>query len=373
VQKNFYDPQLKGLDWAALVEETRQRINTSNDAGQMLLAVSALLSQLQDSHTYFVPPRLTAQADFGFKARAYGNDVRVYEITKKGPAEKAGLQAGQTILSLNGVPLDRHNLRLVLRLVTRVVPARTLELQVASPGAQPLSVRIPARLITTREHQYLDSVWRVVDEQRARDVHVNFSHREYGSAVSYVGIPSFTASPDVTYSEISRARHAHALILDLRGNAGGWEQTMMTFMGFFTEVPDVLARRVSRSETQDLTIKPRNSGFRGSIIVLVDSDTASAAELATRYLQLSHKAVVVGDVTSGMVSQGRVIQEKIGARWVMSFATVVTTAKLVMPNGEELEGRGVVPDVPCLPSPEDLVRGVDPCLDKAIALAKGTN
>jgi C-terminal processing protease CtpA/Prc len=224
-----------------------------------------------------------------------------------------------------------------------------------------------------QEHQYLGSVWRVVDEQRARDVHVNFSHREYGGVASYVSIPSFTARPDVTYSAISGTKNARALILDLRGNAGGWEDTMMTFLGFFADVPDVLATKVSRSETADLRIKPRNSGFGGSIIVLVDSDTASAAELITRYLQSSRKAIVVGDVTSGRVSQGRVIGQRIGARFIMSFATVVTTAKLVMPNGEELEGRGVAPDVPCLPSPDDLVRALDPCLDKAIAIAKGTN
>ena len=56
VEKNFYDPQMKGLDWAALTEETRERIRTSSNTGQMILAVSALLSRLQDSYTYFVPP-----------------------------------------------------------------------------------------------------------------------------------------------------------------------------------------------------------------------------------------------------------------------------------------------------------------------------
>src|ERR1700681_1930631 len=68
VQKNFYDPGMKGLDWVALTEETRQRVRTSSNTGQMILAISSLLSRLQDSHTYFIPPRLTAHADFGFKA-----------------------------------------------------------------------------------------------------------------------------------------------------------------------------------------------------------------------------------------------------------------------------------------------------------------
>ena len=71
-----------------------------------------------------------------------------------------------------------------------------------------------------------------------------------------------------------------------------------------------------------------------------------------------------------MVNQGLIVEEKIGARFVMPFAVVITSAKLVMPNGEELERRGVIPDVRCVPTPEDLVRGVDPCLDRALALSK---
>jgi len=369
VQKNFYDPGMKGLEWAALTEETRQRIAHAKSNGEMILAISVLLTKLQDSHTYFVPPPLTARSDFGFKARSYGDDVRVYEVTKKGPAEKAGLQVGDKILTLNGVPLDRTNVREVLRLVTAVVPANALEIAVASSGPQPRLVHIPARVITTQEHQYIDSVFRVADQQRAMDAHPNFSHKEYANSTWYVRIPSFTASPDATFSEINKAQHAGALILDLRGNPGGWEETLLSFLSFFAERPEILGRRVSRSPTQDVAIKARNSGFRGSITILVDSDTGSAAELATRHLQLAHKALVVGDVTSGAVNEGHIIQEKLGAQFVMPFAVVVTHAKLVLPSGEELEGRGVVPDVKCLPTPEDQSRDVDTCLDQAVAPA----
>jgi C-terminal processing protease CtpA/Prc len=369
VQKNFYDPGMKGLDWAKLTEETRQRIAHAKSNGEMILAISVLLTKLQDSHTYFVPPPLTARSDFGFKARSYGDEIRVFEVTKKGPSDKAGLQAGDRILSVNGVPLDRSNVREVMRLVTAVVPASSLEVSVASSGAHAHVVRVPAHVITMQEHQYIDSVFRVADRQRAMDAHPNFLHKEYENGTWYVRIPAFTASPDATFAEINRAQHARALILDLRGNPGGWEQTLLSFLGFFAEQPEVLARRVSRSPIQDVAIKPGKSGFSSSIIIMVDSDTGSAAELAARHLQASHKATVMGDVTSGTVNEGRIIPEKIGAQFVMPFAVVVTQAKLVLPDGEELEGRGVIPDVRCLPTPEELAREVDSCLDRAVDLA----
>jgi len=371
VQKNFYDPQMKGLDWAGLTEQTRQRISTARSTGEMILAVSVLLTRLEDSHTYFVPPPLTARSDFGFKARAYENEIRVYEITPKGPAEKAGLHVGDKILSLNGVSLDRTNVREVLRLVTAAVPASALDIDIAvSSGSRPHTVHVPAHLITRQEHQYLDSVFRVADQQRAMDVHPNFASKEYPDDTLYIRVPSFTASPEATFSEISKAQHARSLVLDLRGNPGGWEETLLAFLGFFAEQPEILAKRFARSQAQEVGIKPRNSRFHGSITILVDSDTGSAAELAARHLQLSHKAVVVGDVTSGAVNEGHIIEEKVGAQFVMPFAVVVTHAKLVMPTGEELEGHGVVPDLKCVPSTEDLVRNRDGCLDQALSLAK---
>jgi C-terminal processing protease CtpA/Prc len=370
VQKNFYDPGMKGLDWSALTDETRQRIRASGNVGQMILAVSSLLDRLQDSHTYFIPPRLTAYSDFGFKAKAYGNDVRVYEIDKKGPADKAGLHVGDAILSINGVAVDRSNAQEVLRIVRAVVPSTTLDLTVSSSGAQARTVQIPAHIITTQPHQYIDSVWRVADLQRARDVRVNFSHKEYENDISYVAIPSFRASPDVTYSEIEKAKHARVLVLDLRGNLGGFVETVVEFLGFFTDHPTVLAKKVSRSQSQDLMVNPRNSGFGGSTIVLVDADSASGAELVARYLQLTGKATVLGDSTSGMVNEGQLIPEKIGAGFVMPFATMVTNAKLVMSNGEELERRGVIPDEQCVPTAQEIIQGADPCLKKALALAK---
>jgi carboxyl-terminal processing protease len=369
VRKNFYDPQMKGLDWAALTEQARQQIESSNNTGKMFLAIVSLLDKLQDSHTYFVPPPLTQQADFGFNARPYGADIRVYEIANKGPAGKAGLSLGDKITSLNGIAVDRASFSEILRLLEVVVPAAALDAEVVSAGGQTRTVHIPAHMILRQEHQYYDSVWRVADRQRAMDVHVNFSHKDYGDGIAYVAVPSFSDRPDLTYAAVKKADHAHVLILDLRGNHGGWRDTVLSFLGFFNQQPQLLMKRVFRSRTEDEVIKPQQSGFSGSVIVLVDSDSASAAELAARHLQLTYKAQVIGDNTAGKVNDGYVIREKIGARFITPFAVSVTDAKLVMPDGGELEGHGVVPDIYCLPTADDLVKQRDPCLDQALDLA----
>lgn len=370
VQKDFYDPQLKRLDWPALTEQARQQIQASNNMGKMILAIVSLLDKLEDSHTYFVPPPLTELADFGFKARAYGLEIRVYEITAKGPAAKSGLMLGDRIHSLNGIVVDRMNFPEILHLLERVVPAATLEAEVISPGGQARTLHIPAHMISRREHQYIDDVFRVADAQRARDVRVNFSYKDYDDGIAYVKIPSFDDRPELTYSAVKKAQHARVLVLDLRGNGGGWRETLLSFLGFFNRQPQLLMKRVLRSQTQDEIIKPQQSGFDGSIIVLVDSGSASAAELAARHLQLTYKAEVVGDNTAGKVNDGHVLREKIGSEFIMPFAVVVTDAKLVMPDGGELEGHGVTPDLYCVPTAQDLMEQRDPCLEQALALAK---
>lgn len=370
VRKNFYDPNMKGLDWTALTEETRQRIHNSKNTGQMILAIVTLLSKLGDSHTYFVPPRLTQQADFGFRIRPYGSDIRVYEIAEKGQAAKSGLRVGDKVLSLNGIPVDRDEPVEVLPLLENIVPASALDLEVVSAGGEARKVHIPAHMIVAQEHQYIDSVFRAADQQLAREVQVLFSSKDYGDSVTYVGIPSFMGSPDVTYSAIKKAEHSRALILDLRGNRGGRTDSLLSFLGFFSDQPKVVAKRVLRSQSEDLIVKPLHSGFEGSIVVLVDAASASAAEVAARYLQSNYQALVVGDRTSGKVNEGHIFPEKIGAGFVMPFAVVVTEAKLVMPDGGELESHGVIPETQCIPTPEDLQQRLDPCLNKAIGLAK---
>jgi hypothetical protein len=57
VRDNFYDRDLKGLDWSGLTEQARQRIQGAKTLGEMNGAISALLFQLHDSHTVFIPQK----------------------------------------------------------------------------------------------------------------------------------------------------------------------------------------------------------------------------------------------------------------------------------------------------------------------------
>ena len=59
VEKNFYDPAFKGLDWKAEVNKTREKIDAGNNIGEIYTAIFNLMMKLDNSHTEFMPPGRT--------------------------------------------------------------------------------------------------------------------------------------------------------------------------------------------------------------------------------------------------------------------------------------------------------------------------
>src|ERR1035441_7840036 len=99
IQRNFYDPGLKGVDWKAITERARQRVRQADLLNDMLAAVASVPYQLNDSHTYFIPPGRWVSIDYGFEAEPFGKDILVYKMKKDGPAINAGLDRKSTRLN----------------------------------------------------------------------------------------------------------------------------------------------------------------------------------------------------------------------------------------------------------------------------------
>jgi C-terminal processing protease CtpA/Prc len=108
IKQNYYDSSLKGLDWKADVEIARERIRRADHEGEMAAAISGLLTRLNDSHTYFLRPRRLQPVIFGFRAKAFGDDVRIYEIMPHGPTEEAGLQLGDRVVGVDDFVANRQ-------------------------------------------------------------------------------------------------------------------------------------------------------------------------------------------------------------------------------------------------------------------------
>jgi carboxyl-terminal processing protease len=167
---------------------------------------------------------------------------------------------------------------------------------------------------------------------------------------------------------VDKAKKGKALILDLRGNGGGAEETLLRLIGNFADHDVTVGEIKRRKETKPLMAKTRGgSGYKGQLVILVDSESASASEVFARVMQLEKRGVVVGDRTAGKVMRSRTHVHQMGVDTVIIYAASVTDADIVMLDGKSLEQIGVIPDEISLPTPENLRSRQDPVLSRAAA------
>jgi carboxyl-terminal processing protease len=160
-----------------------------------------------------------------------------------------------------------------------------------------------------------------------------------------------------------------SLILDLRGNGGGAADTLKRLIGNVCDKEVKIAALEGRKEMKPMIAKTRgDKAFKGKIVVLVDSQSGSAAEVFARVMQLEKRAAVIGDRTGGAVMQSRRFQHQIGADVVTFYSISITDANLIMADGKSLENVGVTPDETIIPTGADLAAKRDIVLSKAAAL-----
>ena len=368
VEKNYYDPKMNGVDWKASTEIARQRIDNADHTGEMVAAITGLLARLNDSHTVFIPPGRTEHALFGFDAKPFGDEVRVYDVMAKGPADLAGLQVGDRILVVNEFRATRNNIDIMMRYFRFLNPNHTLQLTISRNGAKDQVLTIEATLQSefSRDFSHLYDTY----ARERKKEHEPLS-KDYDSGILYLRFPSFMTTPHDAGALISKAKNARAVILDLRENGGGRVETLEEIAGYFFDDRGKLADFIGRDKTVPVEIKSRSPNIRAALFVLVDSHSASASEMLARYVQVRHRGKIVGDRTSARVNAARVFPGVVGSVYSVFYATEIAVARAVMADGEGLEGKGVQPDELCVPTTDDLRSGKDPCLNRALELAHG--
>nr|CBX31009.1 hypothetical protein N47_E45210 [uncultured Desulfobacterium sp.] len=146
-----------------------------------------------------------------------------------------------------------------------------------------------------------------------------------------------------TLDNITVKTSVKGIIIDLRNNPGGiLDQVVKTADVFLDSGPIVFTK--SRVEIQNQTFNAHQDkdNYKLPIIILVDSATASGAEIFTAALQDYKKAFVIGERTFGKGSVQTIIPLSDGS------AIRLTTAKYITPNSNEIQKNGVIPDLTVL-------------------------
>jgi carboxyl-terminal processing protease len=259
----------------------------------------------------------------GIELKAENNTLLIVSVIPDSPASRAGIQAGNRILSVNSTSTKNLSIDAAASLLQGPKNSR-LELSIDSPQQPPRNISL------VRQHVEVPSVDGVclIDETQK---------------VGYLRLISFQRS---TSREIDEAlwklyhQGMKSLIIDVRGNPGGLLSASVDVADKFVPQGTIVSTR-GRSPQEDYDYPARRSStWELPLVVLVDENSASASEIFAAAVHDHHRATLVGQKSYGKGSvQGIFPLARCGA------GLRLTTAKFYSPNGQPISNIGVKPDV----------------------------
>jgi len=366
MRKHYYDPKFHGLDWDGKVRETEKAIDQADSANQALSKIAALLDSLNDSHTLFVPPQPALHHDYGWQALLVGERCYIVRVHPNSDAEAKGVKPGDEILGINGYAPTRRTFDKIAYFFEVLRPQPSLRLLLRDPAGKESTVNIDAQIIKDVINRGFLFGGDIQGETRFKDLSRHGAPVvEMGDEVMILKFPHFYFNDWKIDGLIGEARKHKALILDLRGNSGGNVETLQYLLGGVFDKEIKIGDLVRRDERKPIVAKTHGHAFAGKLVVLVDSGSASAAEVFARVVQIEKRGVVFGDSSAGMVMRAKFYGYGSGVGFVNSYGAEITDADIIMTDGKSLEHVGVRPDEVVLPTVSDLAEGRDPVLARA--------
>jgi len=376
IRKYYYDPAFRGIDLDARTKAAEERIKQAKSNGEIFGTIAQLLLDFNDSHTIFLPPQRSARIEYGWQMQSFGDDCYVIAVKPKSDAEAKGLKPGDKVLKVDGVAPNRANLWIYQYLYTALAPRPVVNMEVQTAGEQPRQLEVKAKVQTGRQVRDLtDTIdFNAYLREQADEAHLtDHIFYEVGKDTIIWRMPTFDMENDAVDERIDKVKKFKTLIIDLRRNAGGAVETLQRLVGNLFDHDVTIGDMKLRKESKPMLARTRgDSGFKGQVIVLVDSGSNSASEVFARVMQLEKRGTVIGDRTGGKVMRSRLYSHQIGLDTVVYYGVSVTDADLIMADGKTLEGTGVTPDELVLPTPDDLRAQKDSVLARAVAIAGGT-
>ncbi len=324
-----------------------------DDTKLMQGAIRGMLQALDDPHTAYMDPYEFEQANIPLEGEYEGigawvdPDAEYLTIVAPmpdSPAEKAGMLPGDEIVAVNGEDMTGVDGNLVIRKV--MGPAGTeVRLTVRREGEPEL-----LEFVITRASITIPSVEGEMLEE----------------GIAYVRLYTFgertTRDLRATLRDLLK-EDPKGLILDLRGNGGGFLDTAVEVASQFIPKGSILVERFGDGTEQ--VYRAQRGGLATDIplVVLIDGGSASASEIVAGAIQDLGRGLLVGETSFGKGS----VQNWIPLSGNQG-AVRVTIARWYTPNGRLIQQQGLEPDVAVEITEEDIKAGRDPQLEKAIEL-----
>ena len=316
--------------------------------------VAGLAASLDDPYTFFLPPDENRQfaEDMSGRFEGVGMEIAVRDkmlvvVTpiKGTPAQRAGIRSGDRILKIDGKSTEALDADAASKMIRGPRGSQVALTMLRDGWTEPREIKVTREVINVP----------IIETEVRDDVFV-------------IKLMTFTTNSPSLFRDALRAfvesGRTH-LVLDLRGNPGGYLDAAVDIASWFLPsgavvvTEDYASNIVHRSRGYDVF----NENLK--MVILVDRGSASASEILADALHHYKIAKMVGTNTFGKGS----VQELVEI--TPDTALKITVARWLGPDGIQIPLDGLKPDTEIKMSEEDFKAKRDPQLDKAIELVTG--
>jgi len=325
-EKDLYDIE---MDFLIQIQEFLKN-NFVDEIGDIDLirgAIKGMVESLNDPYSkYYYPEEFQAFQDttmgnfggIGVNITSYKNAIIVLSVIEGRPAEKAGIRSGDIIVEVDGINVTGYSLPEVSELIKG--PEGT-KVTIGILRGENSSIQ---RFEIIRDVIELNPVeWKLVDEN-----------------IGYLKITYFnnnTVENVDKVLDIFKMTGIRAIILDLRNNPGGlMDQSIEVAKRFVPEGPIV---NIVKGDGTILTYKSDTKTIPYELVVLINNNSASAAEILAGAVKDRGAGILVGEKTFGKATVQ--LTRNLG----MFGGIKLTIARYTTPNGTDINKSGIIPDI----------------------------
>lgn len=282
-------------------------------------AINGMLNYLGDNYTTYLTKEQREDLEERLSGSYYGigvtyNGTEIVDVTKNGPAEAAGLKAGDKFISVGGT--DVREVPNAIKALIQDAKGKTISIVVERDGEQ------------------------LTFDVKVESIPSSVRYELLENKIGYMKIDIFseplTTQVEKTLSDLE-SKGMEKLIIDLRDNSGGYLDSAETTASLFLKEGKLIYSLEDKNEKEDYYDKTQTSR-EYPIVILINEKSASSSEILAAALKDSYGAVLVGEKSYGKGKVQQTIKLDDGSM------AKYTSAKWLRPTGECIDEIGLTPD-----------------------------
>lgn len=359
VNRLYFDPAFNGTNWSKLREIYLPQAIAAKDKIELVRVLNKMLGEIKTSHLFasfkvsisgktlekFFGKKVDYNQndiifDYGFSTVKFGEQSIVTRVEKDSSADEAGIKPGWIVKSFKTEPQSKKDGDVLIHTETADYVFLT------ENGEEKILVLDKSFYLKPRSAA--ERVSKILD-----------------GSILYLKFNYFDKNTGKwAKRKITDNSSAKAVIVDLRGNQGGWVDEVKETLSIFFPAKTVVGNFTERDLDERTFRVGSNDFYKGQVIVLIDGNSFSGAEILASAFQESGRGKIIGQKSAGEVLNAITKSLSNGLKLYVAIRDYKTA------KGVRLEGNGVTPDIEVPLTIEDFRKQYDAPLEKAFNILK---